>query len=208
MTDSHDAVEPRLAFDDPATLDALLGLVAEGKHSLADIAKTLCVPRRDVAAWLTLSDENQARYTRAIALGDSARRERILSELEGIAFADPVECFGANGALLPLHMMPINARKVVQEFKVKTRHRDQKDPAVDPDGQSVTGTTYEVKMYNRLDALKLLGTELRMFTETHEHKVLDNPYKAVPIPVTQRLPDPDLAGPATEAQFTDISPLT
>ncbi len=176
LTDSATLPERTNALSqNPDTLDAVLGLVAEGKHTLLDIAKLFNVPRADVQEWLLSSEENKARYDRAVAIGEVARRERVLCELENIAFLDIKDCF-KDGMVLPLEQLPEHARRAVQRIKQ----------------YSATGKAINlsVEFYDRLKALELLGKAQRMFVDRTEVE-LKNPYQAVPVKVTERLQDPE-----------------
>jgi hypothetical protein len=197
---TQESLEPCASLTDGSTVDAVMGMVAEGRHSLAEIAAALGLPRRELHAWLTKDIANQDRYTRAVAVAETARKERVRNELETIAFFDFKECFDLlTDGLLPPPKLPDRARRVVQKYKETTIKN-----AIN--GGGAITITRSLEMYNRIQALELLGKELRMFVEPHEHTLI-NPYVAQEIPVAKRLEDPDpprAALPIIDAEFTEV----
>ncbi len=76
--------------------------------------------------------------------------DKTIAQLSKIAFADPAECYTADGRLLPIKEIPQHVRLCISEFKQKVFfEREGK-------GFVPAGTLTTIKLNNRLDALKLL----------------------------------------------------
>jgi hypothetical protein len=205
-----DSSEPTAVLA-PDTLNAALDLVAEGEHDLKAIADFIGVPRRALVGWLTGTDETNTRYQRALAICEGRRRERVLGELERIAFFDIATCYDENGILLHPMDMPETARKTIQKFEQNELHIGGNQQAGGDKQTRFTRSTAKgielrrkVEFYSRVEALKLLGQNMQMFRAEIDVAIA-NPYQAVMVPVTQRLTDPDAnTAKALEAEFTEV----
>lgn len=77
---------------------------------------------------------------------------RVIEELKYGAFLDPRDIFDTTGNLRPVHEMPEGARRALAALDFGK------------DGQ------VKLKFCNKVEALKLLGQHLKLFTEVHEHR--------------------------------------
>lgn len=184
-------------LDDPATVDLIMGEIAQGTKTLAQIAKFIGVSSRRLHAWVASHPEIEKRFQMAVTVAKSDLVAEIRQDLREIATFDIADCIDpTTGRMLPLQDMPRSARKAIQKFKETAN--------TTPTG--ITTIKREIELYNAVQARELLWKEAGALREQHEHTI--NPYQAVQVPVTKRLPDPNATpgGPAIEAQFTEVPP--
>lgn len=87
---------------------------------------------------------------------------RILEELAGIATVDPIDVFDDEGNMKPMKDIPAKVRRAIQGMDIdelwegRGKDRDQ------------VGITRKPRFYSKVEALKLLGQHLKLFTEKHE----------------------------------------
>lgn len=90
------------------------------------------------------------------------RNVRILEELASIAFLDPGDLFEDDNSLKPLKDVPPAMRRAI--LAVET---DELFDGVGNDRAQI-GITRKLKLSPKIEALKLLGQHLKLFTEKHE----------------------------------------
>lgn len=95
----------------------------------------------------------KAIYERSTKLEVSA--ERVLLELARIAFVNPQSFFDDNGQLLEITKMPEDAARALSGFDVEVKTTAYAD-------EEITTTTIKPRMWNKLEALKLLMSHLGM----------------------------------------------
>lgn len=180
-------------LDDPAVVDALMGMIAEGTRTLSQIAKQLGVSSRRLHAWVSSHPEIEERFKMAVNTAKADLIAEIRNDLREIKDFDIADCIDPlTGRMLPLHDMPRQARKAIQKFKETAN--------TTPGG--ITTIKREVELYNAVQARELLWKEAGALREVHDHNI--NPYQPVQVPVTPRLPDPGLSNAgAVDAQFTE-----
>jgi phage terminase small subunit len=83
----------------------------------------------------------------------------VLREIMRLAFTDLSEAFDSNGQLLPIKEMPDTIKKAISGVKT---YKDFTE------GVEI-GETKEIKMWDKLKALELLGKYLKMFTNVNEN---------------------------------------
>lgn len=92
-------------------------------------------------------------YERASKLEITA--ERVLLELARIAFVNPQSLFDTHGQLLDISKMPEDAARALSGFDIETKTSSYGE-------DEVTTTTIKPRMWNKLEALKLLMSHLGM----------------------------------------------
>lgn len=76
--------------------------------------------------------------------------DRLLRELNNLACIDPMDLKAENGDFKSLEDIPVDVRKCIQELKYRVQYKQV-------DGKKVpVGHISEVKLYNKLDAVKTL----------------------------------------------------
>jgi hypothetical protein len=176
-------------LDDPATVDTIMGFIAEGEKTLNQIAKFIGVPSRRLHAWVASNPEIEKRFLMAVNVAKADLIAEIRHDLREIAKFDIADCIDPlTGRMLQIQDLPVTARRAVQKYKETTL---------------LNGSVRrEIEMYNAIQARELLWKEAGALREQHD--VNFNPYTAVQVPVTTRLPDPDqaaLPAPAVTAEF-------
>lgn len=85
--------------------------------------------------------------------------ERIIAEYVALAFFDPATMFSPDGEFLNIHDMPQAARRCIAGIEVEElfdgRGEDRRQ----------IGTLKKIRFLPKTDALKALGTHLKMFVE-------------------------------------------
>lgn len=84
--------------------------------------------------------------------------ERVLMELQRIAFFDPSDLFNESGKIKPLSEIPEDARRVIAGI----------DCVVSGGGANAEDVQ-KLKLHDKKGALELLGKHLKLFTEKVEH---------------------------------------
>lgn len=74
---------------------------------------------------------------------------RTWLETRRIAYFDPAELFDAKGQLKPMHELSPDARAAIQSIEIDTVREEGKK------GKMIATTTVKVKLWNKLDALKV-----------------------------------------------------
>jgi len=95
----------------------------------------------------------KAIYERSTKLEITA--ERVLQELARIAFANPQQMFNSYGQLLEISAMPEDVARTISGFDVEVRTSNYGE-------EETTTTTIKPRMWNKLEALKLLMSHLGM----------------------------------------------
>ena len=95
----------------------------------------------------------KAIFERSTKLEVSA--ERVLLELARIAFVNPQSFFDDNGQLLEITKMSEDAARALSGFDVEVKTTAYAD-------EEITTTTIKPRMWNKLEALKLLMSHLGM----------------------------------------------
>jgi len=89
--------------------------------------------------------------------------DRVLTELYRLAMVDVAEVFDEHGALRPLQEMSEDARRAISGIEMETIWEGHgKD-------RTAVGTVAKVKLWNKVQALELLGKNLRLWREIVEH---------------------------------------
>lgn len=77
--------------------------------------------------------------------------DRIVLELENIAFANPQDILRPDGSVTPLQEMPQRVARSISRMKVS-----YVDGGFDANGNPVTATNVDISYYNKLEALAML----------------------------------------------------
>jgi phage terminase small subunit len=110
----------------------------------------------------------------AAAINEALRRrsdrvevkaDDVLRELARIGMSDMAEAFNDDGTLKPLVDMPLDVRRAISSVEVEQifegRGEDRK----------CIGTLTKVKFWDKTRGLEMLGKNLKLFTEVHEHRL-------------------------------------
>jgi len=146
-------------------------LTQNATQSYLEAYSTLKRPIQENSAategWRLLRNtEIQARMKELRVLGHDSLMvsfEETLQEVGGLAMFDPKDLFDEAGNVLPIHEMPIIARKMVHEFEqLRTDSTDQ-------DG-NVTSSRYDTKIKYGKDKGKYLDMLMKFYNAYQEHQ--------------------------------------
>jgi phage terminase small subunit len=90
--------------------------------------------------------------------------DKVLGELAMAGFSDPIDLFDCTDGtpkLLPIHLIPEYARRAIASIKVRRRFEGPKDEKVPVD-------IIEYKLWDKIAALKSLGSNLGLFPKANE----------------------------------------
>lgn len=83
--------------------------------------------------------------------------EEVVAELRNIVELDPGQCYGANGAVLPMQEWPENLRRACSGFEVEEKW-DKSDPE-----NPIEVRTKKVKFWSKTQSAELLLRKLKAF---------------------------------------------
>ena len=142
--------------DDSRMVEAILQHVANG-GTLADLAKMWGFDYSSMRR--ELHQHYKAEWEAAKEARMEFKQEKIIKELEDMAYADPTRIFDDEGNLLPLSEWPDDVRKSVASLDVHE--------VKDPDGE-VTSIIKKIKMNPKIKALELMAKEAKMLVDKVE----------------------------------------
>ena len=151
----------RRLTSNPEFIDTVCENVAEGAR-LVELAQMLEVPFGAFSMWVKNNPTNREKFEHAIQVRGEWGQDVILSELRRIASTDIRHFFDKNGILKEPHDWPLDLARAVSSIKVRELFDNQ--------GNKV-GEQKEIKLWDKVKGLELLGNNLKMFTEKHEHSV-------------------------------------
>lgn len=145
----------------PNFIDNLCENIASGSR-LVEVAEVYDIPYGQLSMWLYSTQENKKKYMWACDMRAEWSVDSILSELRHLARVDIRTLFDERGNLLDPHDWPDHTAKAVSGLKVKE--------LFDRNGNK-EGEIIDVKLWDKIKSLELLGKNLKMFTDKHEHSV-------------------------------------
>lgn len=147
----------KLQEDEEESMRTVCINVAQG-GSLIDLCKTWDVLYGEMASWIRADKVRNRRYIDS--LNDRAEWyvEKIKSELNKIASVDIRGIFNDDGSVKKPAEWPEDISCVIKDFKVMER-----------EGKDGLTRTYDVKMWSKEKGLELLGKNLSMYIDRHEH---------------------------------------
>ncbi len=145
----------------PDALRIIYRHVASG-GALIELAKLWGVKYCDVMEWLRADDSRYKVFSKALDDRAEWARESVLHELRQIGKADLRDVFDSHGKVKPPHEWPDSIASCVASCEAKDEY--------DKEGCYV-GTTYKIKLWDKIKANELRGKHLSMFIERHKHEV-------------------------------------
>jgi phage terminase small subunit len=85
--------------------------------------------------------------------------QRVLKEVERIAFADIVDAFNPDGSLRPVLEIPEDFRRALASIRRRLLY------ARDGQQRQLIGVSYSLRLLNKVHALELLGKYLKLWTD-------------------------------------------
>lgn len=141
------------------TLQVLVAHVANG-GTITTLCDTWEVSYSQVLSWLYSDRERERAYVRALNDRAEWAKETLLAELRDIGLVDIRKIFDADGHIMPIPQWPKCVAAALASFEVVDQFGD--------DGVK-TGVLKKFKFFDKLKAIELLGKNLILFIERHEH---------------------------------------
>jgi hypothetical protein len=148
----------------PNILDEICCHIASG-GTLVGLAELWDVVFGDLSNWIHSEPEREKRYIKALNDRSEWGTEKVLHELRRIGFSDIREIFRDDGSLKSPKDWPKDVALAVSSVEV-----DELFDGVGRERRQV-GETKKLKLWDKMRALELLGKNLKLFTERHEHQV-------------------------------------
>lgn len=131
-------------------------------NDVSRAAKATGVSRKTAHEWLktpyVINKLDELRRQQSNRLEITA--DAVTQELAKIAFLDIAACFDEDGQLLPLSKIPANTRRAIAGLDL------EEICGKDEDGETVViGKKGKLKMLGKVEALKLLGQHLGLWSE-------------------------------------------
>ena len=146
---------------DPDTLDNVVGHIANGGN-LIDLCRTWDVRYSDIVMWLNNDEVRKKSFYAALDARNEWAIQRILGELNALAFVDIRGIFDENHELLPPNKWPDDVARAIAGIEVNELKEHDGERMV------VIGEVKKVKLYDKLKSIELLGKDLGRFVSKHE----------------------------------------
>jgi len=111
----------------------------------------------DLTYWLDQHPDQQKRYNHALDARNEWYIQAVMLELGRIATVDIREVFAPDGTLRDIHSLPAHVAAVVSSIKTK-------------EIPGSIAVVREVKFWDKMKALELLGKNLMMFIDRVDHR--------------------------------------
>lgn len=166
------------AINDPEFMNNLCGLLAIG-GTLARHCRSESLNYKIVQAWIAENSERHARYQAVLKVREQHAKDEVIAELLSYIRADVTQAFNREtGALLPLHAMPEDVRKLIAGVEVEELYTGKEDKRVN------YGRLTKIKLWDKPRSLETLAKHLAMLIERKEvdarlslHDLLMDPVK-------------------------------
>lgn len=153
-----------MTLDQPNLLDLLCAHVTMGGSSI-DFCHDHNIRYDHLSAWLYDDPKRLERYNAALDARTEWLVQRVLLELKRIAIADFREAWNDNGTLKDIKSLSPGIAACLASVEIEELY--------DGTGKDRTwiGYTKKIRFWNKNEALALLGKNLAMFIERHDHLV-------------------------------------
>lgn len=142
----------RLLLERPALIDEICFFISSGA-ALTAVCRAWNVRYGAIYSWIKADPERLEKFQIATSARDEWAKERVLEEVRALGLVDIRKAFNPEtGALLPMHKIPDDVAAAIQAVEVE-------------EISGIPGFTKKVRFWNKLDALRELGTELGMFVK-------------------------------------------
>lgn len=145
----------------PDALRVICRHIANG-GCLIELAKLWSVSYCDITEWLHQVPARYKSYRDAVQDRSDWAIESVLFEVRQIGQADLRDAFDKEGKVMPPHEWPDKLAACVSSVDAREEY--------DKEGAH-TGTTYKIKLWDKLKANELRGRNLAMFVDKIKHEV-------------------------------------
>jgi hypothetical protein len=146
----------------PGAIDDFYKHVANGGSPI-DLAVMWKIPFSELMHWIHTSPTHKQLYDDALQAQAEWAVRRVLQEVKRIGFADIRDAYQEDGRLKDIKDMPVEVAAVIASvesvdyFEGRGKEKER------------VGVIQKVKFWNKLDAIKMLATNLGMLVERVEH---------------------------------------
>lgn len=151
-----------IVLEREGAIDDFYKHIANGGSPI-DLATMWKIPYSELMHWVHKSPTRKQMYEDAITAQAEWAVRRVLQEVKRIGFADIRDAYTDDGRLKEMKDMPAEVAAVIagiesiEYFEGSGKEREQ------------VGWIKKVKFWNKLDAIKMLATNLGMLVERVEH---------------------------------------
>lgn len=151
-----------LVQNESETMQTIVSHVANG-GSLTSLCSTWEVSFSLVLAWIRVNDDRRREYDQALDDRGEWYKDSLLAELRNIALLDVRKIFDEQGKIKPIQTWPREISAALNNFEIVEYFEGQ--------GKEMTqvGWLKKFKFFDKLKSIELLGKNLSMFIERHEH---------------------------------------
>lgn len=146
---------------DPNTMDTIISHLANGGN-LIDLCQTWQVRYCDIISHLHANEDHKKAYLAALDARNEFCVQRVLSELNSLAFVDIRKLYDDEGVLLKPSQWPADAARCVAGLEINELND------YDEGKKIKIGEVKKVKLYDKLKSIELLGKDLGRFVSKHE----------------------------------------
>lgn len=129
------------------TFSEIIDWIGEG-GTLPQFAAQHVANHAALYLWIQENKQRRDQYDAAIKMREEYLKQKIIEELRDIATYDIRDAYNENGEPIRLNEVPLKLRKTIQSIK-STKSGDT--------------VTTEIKFFDKIKAINLLGKELGMF---------------------------------------------
>jgi len=133
-------------------------------NSIIDYCKIHDIKYGQMINWLYDNDDRKEKYEIALVARGEWTAQRILQELRQLSFVNAKDLFNDDGSIRDVDSLPDSISAAIEGIDIQ-------DAKHNKDGDEIEPRTRKIKLTNKLNAIKLLGTHLKMFSERHDHTV-------------------------------------
>lgn len=116
----------------------------------------------DLIAWIYADPAREKKYSVSLHARTEWLIQRVLLELRRLAFVDIRDAYNSDGTLMDVKKLSADLAACISSIQTEEIRAE--------DGTFV-GYTKKIKLWDKKEGLKLLGTHLALFIERHDHSV-------------------------------------
>jgi len=130
-------------------------------NSVIDFVENLCIPYNMVVNWIYDDDDRKVKYEQALTFRGEYTAQKILRELNDLSFIEASDIFNDDKSIKPMSEWPRKARASIASIDIA-------EAKLYKYGVEITPEIMKIKFHNKIGAIKLLGQNLKMFTDKVE----------------------------------------
>jgi len=154
-------------FNEDGFFEQVLDSLSHGR-TLSEIAENQNIPFYSLHEWIYADMSRKERADNAYQMGARYIVDELLRETREISHSDFRKLFGNNGQLLPVNQWPEGAARTVESVEVKELFE------YTGESRELVGYTKKIKLWNKNQAVKVMGQEFGIFKDKKEVSVDDD----------------------------------